>query len=405
MLRRAARFIYRLATLRTAAVSFVVMDDFSVAASLASLVKQRKGRTKRVSSWDRTGGNHDWVPFDPREAKTLAEVSGAGVIRHIWFTINHRDRMYLRRMVLRAYWDGNSHPSIESPVGDFFCLGHGINNSFENAAFNAVSHQNSHGELGGGVALNCYFQMPFANGMRIEIENESEEKCDSFYYYIDYDELPFLDEHTLRFHAHYRQEFPTVVKGGTLISHGEHYWDHMADANIGGEDNYLILETEGSGHYVGCTLSVENIDPHIPKKRFGITEVRVPELTWWGEGDDMIWIDDDTWPPSLHGTGSEDYLTHAWGMHDERCLYGGTTIHEFNPKFPDRRVCTSYRLHILDAVLFQKKIKVTIEHGHANLQQNNYSSVAYWYQNPGCKPFPPLPKAEERLPLFYRSPG
>lgn len=378
------------------------MDSFASAASLSNLMLRRQGRTRRVSSWDTSGGNRDWVKFEPRENKVLAEVSGAGVIRHIWFTINHRDRMYLRNMVLKAYWDGSNHPSVLAPVGDFFCLGHGINNSFENAAFNAVAHQDLHGEVGGGVALNCYFQMPFANGMRIEIDNESDEICDSFYYYVDYDEVSAIGDDVLRFHAHYRQEFPTTVDGGTLASKGEHYWDKMDVPNIPGDGNYLILETQGAGHFVGCVLSVENIDPMMPKKQFGETEMVVPELTWWGEGDDMIWIDDDTWPPSLHGTGSEDYLTHAWGMHEDACLYGGTTIHEHNKKHPNRKVCTSYRLHVLDPVLFEKRIKVTIEHGHANLQQNNYSSVAYWYQIPLASPLPGLPKAEDRVPLFYR---
>lgn len=371
------------------------------ASSLSDLMLPRTGRSRRVSSWDKSGGNRDWVRFEPGECKVLAEVGGAGVIRHIWFTINHRDKMYLRKMTLKVYWDGSEHASVLSPIGDFFCLGHGINASFENAAFNAVSHEDLHGEVGGGVALNCYFQMPFANGMRMEVENESDELCDSFYYYVDYDELPSLGHDVLRFHAHYRQEFPTLVEGGTLASKGEHYWDKMDVPNIGGEGNYVILQTEGAGHYVGCVLSVENIDPMLPRKKFGDLELPVPELTWWGEGDDMIFIDDDTWPPSLHGTGSEDYLTHAWGMHEKGYLYGGTTIHEHSQKHPDRKACTSYRLHILDPIVFQKRIKVTIEHGHANLQQNNYSSVAYWYQAPLAAPFPELPNAESRVPLFY----
>lgn len=369
--------------------------------SLSGLLVPRKGRTKRFSSWDRSGGNHDWLTFEPGETKVLAEAQGPGIIRHIWFTINHRDLIYLRAVVLRAWWDGEESPSIEAPIGDFFCLGNGIVRSFQSAAFNTVCHEDIEGNLGGGVAMNCYFQMPYSSGMRIEVENESAHICDSFYYYIDYDELDEYHE-SLRFHAQYRQEHPTTVEGGTLISKGEHYWDQMGVPNLSADGNYLILDAEGAGHYVGCNLSVENIDPMLPSKKFGDNEHRVPELTWWGEGDDMIFIDDDTWPPSLHGTGSEDYLTQAWGMHDRAYLYAGVSVHEYHKRFTDRRALTSYRLHIPDPIIFHKRIKVTIEHGHANLQENDYSSVAYWYQGEPHAKFPALPSFDKRTPRFAR---
>ncbi len=372
-------------------------------ADLENLMYPRSGRSMRASSWDVTGGNKDWISFEPGETKTLAEVGGAGVIRHLWFTINHRDRMYLRNMVLRAWWDGEEHPSIEVPMGDFFCLGHGIARSFENAAFNTVTHDDNEGEVGGGIALNCYFAMPFKRGMKISVENQSELLCDSFYYYVDYDELDSLEEDTLRFHAQYRQEYPTLVQGGPLASRGEHYWNHMSDPNLSDKENYLILHAEGRGHYVGCNLSVENIDPTPWTRKFGEFEYKVPELTWWGEGDDMFFLDGQEWPPNLHGTGSEDYLTQAWGMHNRTYLFAGTSIHEHDAKHKDRRALTSYRLHIHDPVLFRKSIRFSIEHGHANLQQNDYSSVAYWYQTEPHARFPQLPSASERMPRFFKT--
>lgn len=370
--------------------------------SIGDLPLRRIGRSKRISSWDKTGANHDWIPFEPRERKILAEVSGAGCIRHIWFTINHRDRLYLRKMVLRAWWDGENTPSIETPVGDFFCIGHGIAKSFQNAVFNTVTSVNNESCLGGGVALNCYFPMPFEIGMRIEIENESDERCDSFYYYVDYEELDHLEEGMLRFHAQYRQEMPTKVEGGTIASRGENYWMYMEKKNLTGRENYVILEAKGTGHYVGCNLSIHNIDPTVHIKRFGDEELKVPELTWWGEGDDMFFIDGESWPPSLHGTGSEDYFTQAWGMHDHAYLYAGVSIYEHDPRFPERHATTCYRLHLLDPVIFQKSILFSIEHGHANLQQNDYSSVAYWYQTEPHAAFPILPPAEERIPRFAK---
>jgi len=320
----------------------------------------------------------------------LADAQGADVIRHIWLTVKHKDLLYLRKMVLRAFWDDESEPSVDCPLGDFFCLGHSIAASFQNAVFNAVCKPDIHGNLGGGVALNCYFPMPFSEGMRIEIENQSEKPCESLYFYIDYDELESSDS-DLRFHAQYRQEFPTKVAGGTLISRGEAYWNQMGVENLSGQGNYLVFEALGAGHFVGCNLSVENIDP----------AMETGATTWWGEGDDMFWIDGDG-SPTLHGTGSEDYFTQAWGMHDHAHLYGGTSIHEHSEAHAARKACTSYRLHILDPIIFSKSIKFSIEHGHANLQENDYSSVAYWYQTEPHAPFPNLPPAAERVPRFAR---
>lgn len=358
---------------------------------LEGLVMRRQGRTRRFSSWDRLGGNQDWITIDPGKSASIAQAKGAGVIRHLWLTINHKDPLYLRKMVIKAYWDGETEASILAPIGDFFCLGHGIVRSFENAAFNAVCERSLEGVLGGGVALNCYFPMPFSDGMRIEVSNESEMPCESLYFYVDYDELPNAPD-TVRFHAHYRQEYPTVMADGPLAERGLEYWEQSQVANLDGDGNYLILDAKGEGHFVGCNLSVENFDPLLS----------TGEPTWWGEGDDMFFIDGDE-TPSLNGTGSEDYFTQAWGMHDKAFLYGGTSIHEHDPNHSGRHTATSYRLHIPDPIIFRKSLRFYIEHGHANLQQNDYSSVAYWYQTEPHLPLAPLPPALERMPKFARS--
>ena len=113
-----------------------------------------------------------------------------------------------------------------------------------------------------------------------------------------------------------------------------------------------------------------------------------------GEGDDMIFIDDDTWPPSLHGTGMEDYFGHAWGMQHNAYLFNGTIVHEEDvPGFHH-----SYRFHLVDPIRFEQRIKVTFEHGHGNHLSDEWSSTAYWYQT---LPSPTLeiPPVDERLPL------
>ncbi|MCC6443080.1 MAG: DUF2961 domain-containing protein [Armatimonadetes bacterium] len=363
----------------------MVQDDPIGSTTLKNLTRMRRGvRTRRVSSWDRTGGNADARQIGPHDTLILADIQGAGMVTHLWFTVATENRHYLRTTVLRIFWDGEATPSVEAPLGDFFGLGHGILQRYSCLPFVVVSGE---GDYGGGSALNCYFQMPFSKRALITVENDDSIPISAFYYYVDYEEYKSLPKDALRFHARWRRENPTA---GTRKLQEEklNYWDYGSDPNIGGAENYVILEAKGRGHFVGCNLSVDNIDP-------------LPDgsVTWWGEGDDMIFIDGDDWPPSLHGTGSEDYFCHAWGMHPRADLYAGTSIFEHHEKFPGRHKCTSYRYHIEDPVLFRKKIRVTIEHGHANLQTSDYSSTAYWYQTEPHGSFPPLPDREGRLPL------
>lgn len=380
-----------------------ILKGYEGSGPLARLIFRREGRTRRVSSWDRTGGNRDFLALPAGATATLAELHGAGCIRHIWITVGCRDPLYLRKVVLRMFWDGETEPSVLSPLGDFFGLGHGIARSFLSLPLATVTHTDNEGQYGGGVALNCYFAMPFSHSARIEVVNECAVEIGSFYYSIDYEayDQP-LPESVLRFHAQYRQEYPTQSPQGNLFEQRRNYWELMDTPNLSDAENYLILEAEGAGHYVGCVLSVDNIDPLPVIRKLGSQEQVLKEYTWWGEGDDMIFIDGEPWPPSLHGTGSEDYLSQAWGMHPKAYLYAGASIPEHDPKFPDRRQCTSYRFHIEDPILFSRSIRVSIEHGHANLQENDYSSVAYWYQTEPHKPFPPLPPVRERLPRNKR---
>jgi hypothetical protein len=146
--------------------------------SLRNLANLREGvKRLRVSSYDRTGGNRDFLlNVEAGKKATLAEVQGPGTITHIWVTISSPERYHLRRIVLRAYWDGETEPSIEAPIGDFFGLGYGEPYYWASAPL-AVSDR----------ALNSFFPMPFARGARIEIENQGERPINAFYYYVDYE--------------------------------------------------------------------------------------------------------------------------------------------------------------------------------------------------------------------------
>jgi len=319
--------------------------------SLDKLGEKQSYRSKRISSYDRTGGNRDSISIEPGKTAVLAELKGPAAIHHIWVTIAG-EAFYGRKIVLRVYWDGEDVPSVEAPIGDFFGVGHGLNRNLSSLPIACSSE---------GRARNCYWYMPFRWSCRITATNEGTKPVDAFYYYIDYRELDGLRPDAPYFHAQYRQDFPCT-----------------------GDKNYVILDAAGAGHYVGCNLSVLQ-----------------RTMGWWGEGDDMIYVDGES-APSLHGTGSEDYFSDAWGMRQGQNLFYGCPIQEED--FQPGSKATVYRFHIPDPIPFKKSIRVTIEHGHANDRSDYDSSVAYWYQTEPHVPFPALPEPEKRLPYALESP-
>ena len=336
---------------------------------LDDLAKLRDGRSKRVSSFDRSGRNKDSVTIEGGATQVLADIEGAGTVRHIWFTIACEDECYLRKTVLRMYWDGMDYPSVEAPVGDFFGVGHAKANSYSSVALNMSANPGQDQR----AAMNCYFPMPFSEGARIVVENECDVPIRAFYYYIDYDELDAPPADQGRFHTQWRRNNP--CKPPTHLGKDP-------EVNLTDKDNYLILEAKGRGHYVGCNMSIHNL--------YG---------GWWGEGDDMFMIDGEKWPPDLHGTGSEDYFAHAWGMQVQNAyLYNGVSYNKPGTVGSINQRITVYRYHIADPVIFHKSIRVSIEHGHANDRCDDYGSTAYWYQTLPHKRFPKFPKMDDRLP-------
>jgi hypothetical protein len=342
---------------------------------LSGLATLRDAQSHRVSSWDRTGRNHDAIAIEPGETATLADVEDAGCIRHIWFTISCEDRLYLRKLVLRIYWDGEPTPSVEVPVGDFFGVGHAVAAHYVSLPLNMTTGPGRKLHAG----MNSFFPMPFARRARVTIENPCQVPVGAFYYYIDYESYPELPGDQARFHAQWRCEHPCHA-----VQHPEP--EPLNGVNLTGAENYVLLEAQGRGHFVGCLLNVDNWNAfHQP-------------YTWFGEGDDMIFIDADTWPPSLHGTGTEDYFCEAWGFPSGAYAgpYHGISLAGDAGEWSGQ--WSLYRFHIEDPIHFRERIRVTIEHGHANDQGNDYSSVAYWYQTEPHGPFPALPEVEQRRP-------
>jgi hypothetical protein len=314
-------------------------------------------RSMRSSSSDTSwvNGNWDARPVPAGETLVLADLKGPGRITHIWCTLNPFMKLYGKKIILKMYWDGEKNPSVEAPINDFFCEGHGIDMNVQSLPFD-VSQD--------GKARNCYFPMPFRKSARIEITNEGEEELQAIYWYVDWQKFNSLPKNTDYFHAKYRQEFPCKKDDG----------------------DYLILQAEGKGHYVGCNLSVRSHEP-----------------AWWGEGDDRFYIDGES-EPSLKGTGFEDYFCQAWGVRERAGLFYGCPLNEKPATYP--RV-TVYRFHIPDPVPFTKSLKLVIEHkgvrllpngkGYYGEREDDYSSVAYWYQAEPHIEFAPMPTLKERL--------
>lgn len=324
----------------------------------------------RVSSSDPTGGNADYRPVEPGATLTIFDASGPATIAHIWITLSDGEPFHLKRIVLRMYWDDEQTPSVEAPLGDFFGLGLGDYYPWE-------SQMLSVGNLRG---MNSFFPMPFARHARITLTNEGNEKLDSFYYNIEYRAYSKpIPPNTLYFHAQYRQAQPNHG----LVADWKISDSYLLDTkpNLDGADNYVWMEAKGHGQFVGVTMSViENQD------------------FWWGEGDDMFFIDGEK-TPSICGTGSEDYFL---GSHDfggksfSYSLYGAPVV---GAELAGSR-SSVYRFHMEAPIPFTQSFKATIEHGHANLRSDNYYSVAYWYQAEPHAPFPKLPPVEERIPAL-----
>lgn len=315
---------------------------------LADLPTLKDFTAARQSSFDPSGGNadgrQDW-PIAPGETRQMAKIDGAGAITHIWVTIASDDPNHLRNLVLRMYWDGEETPSVEAPIGDFFGLGYSTYYQYSCYAI----------QIGTNNGLNCFWHMPFSRGATVTVTNDGPVKCAAFYYYVDYQQYATPPKDMGRFHAQYRQEYPCTPG-----------------------KNYTFMEAIGRGHYVGVNLSIHN-------RADG----------WWGEGDDMIYIDGEE-KPTFNGTGSEDYFCGAW-------CYGPTFSNLFlgcpmRGEHKRNDYWNVYRHHLTDPIPFTKSIRVTIEHGHANDRSDDFSSVAYWYQTEPHATFPALPAAADRLP-------
>ncbi|NLM54150.1 MAG: DUF2961 domain-containing protein [Firmicutes bacterium] len=290
------------------------------------------------------------VVIKPGETFTMGEIRESGIIQHIWLTCFPA---HWRSLIFRIYWDDEEYPSVETPVGDFFCNGW-CERSNVNSLPICVN------PAGG---MNSYWEMPFRKSACLTMENIGQKEA-VLYYQIDYSLTPVPDS-VGYLHAQFRRSNPLPYK----------------------EVHTILDGAKGQGHYVGTYIA------------WGVNN-----NGWWGEGEVKFYIDGDRDFPTICGTGTEDYFGGAWNFEHPPGQYGiystpflglsqvikGDGLYRTQQRFG------MYRWHIPDPIRFQQDLRVTIQalgwrsEGRYLPLQDDISSLAVWYQSEPHAPFPKL---------------
>ena len=385
---------------------------------MSDIFRLRNGRSRAINAENPTGekgkggiaashlgpsrkGSPCLKNIMPNETVVLAEMDGPGIIQHIWITVNNKtsdaDCYVLRDLVLRMYWDDEEVPSVESPLGDFFCCGFARECLVTSMPISVIPNR----------GFNSYFQMPFRKKARITLENQHDNPIPDFFYQVDYclyDELP---EDTAYFHAQWRRQRITelakdyVILDDITYFHAQWRRERLTEK----QKDYTILDgVKGKGHYVGTYLALTTLERY-----------------WWGEGEVKFYIDGDEEYPTICGTGTEDYFGGSWSFAHQ--VNGKTVEQTYNSPFlgypyysaHDELVHNPYhnddcppmrgfyRWHLMDPICFEENLKVTIQQigvCYKGLfeRQDDVASVAYWYQSEPHQAFKPLMNKKERWP-------
>ena len=289
------------------------------------------------------------ITLEPATTTVLADVEGPGTIQHIWITVDPRA---YRDTVLRFYWDDEARPSVEVPLGDFFCNGHGLR-------YNVRSLPVAVNPAGG---FNCYWPMPFRQRACITIENQRTEPIPGFFYQITYS-LGEVPEQAACFHAQWRRSLTT-----------REYPEHV-----------ILDGLRGQGQYVGTFLAWTQLSNG-----------------WWGEGEIKFFVDGDVEHPTICGTGTEDYFGGAWGFGGEpySTAFLGYPLYRKEPGEVPRHGL--YRWHVLDPIRYRQNLRVTIQalgwwpNRKFEPLTDDIASVGYWYQAEPHTPFPEFPPVHDR---------
>ena len=293
---------------------------------------------------------------------TVAEITGPGQIQHIWMTPTGN----WRYSILRFYWDDETTPSVEVPVGDFFCNGWG-----EYAPVNSLAVA-----VNPGSAFNCYWPMPFHKKCRITMENIDDEDM-TLYYQVDYT-LTSVPGDAAYFHAQFRRVNPQPYK----------------------QPYVLVDSIEGRGQYVGTYMA------------YGSNK-----NGWWGEGEIKFYIDGDNRFPTINGTGTEDYFCGSYDFDTKHVSSTGAESTEYTEftgpyaglnqvirgdgHYHNAQRFGLYRWHIMDPIRFRENLKVTIQDlgwrhdGRYMPLQDDIATTVFWYQLGGKNHFPKFPSRDE----------
>ena len=345
--------LYRLSNAKTRSISPENFTGEKGKGGMASLEDKDKTNVANASNAARDLGVgwkvNPYVRIQPGETFTMAEIDGMGAIQHIWMTPTGNWRF----SILRIYWDDETEPSVECPVGDFFGMGWN-----EYAPLNSLAVC-----VNPGSAFNCYWVMPFRKKCKITMENINDKDPMTLYYQVDYT-LTEVPADAAYFHAQYRRQNPT--------------------------DNavYTIADNiKGKGQFVGVYLA------------WGVNN-----NGWWGEGEIKFYMDGDSKFPTICGTGTEDYFCGSYnfdrnGQYKEFCTPYSGLVQVIRPDgvYKSQQRFGLYRWHILDPIRFEKDLKITIQDlgwhqgGRYLKQQSDIASVCYWYQADPHSKFPKLP--------------
>lgn len=289
----------------------------------------------------------------PGDEVQLCDIESAGTIRHIWMTTFNVPAI-LRGAVIRVWWEGQEHPSIECPLGDFFGFAHG----------KVASYQSAVHSVGENAALNIWLPMPFTKRARFVLTNEATVPMPLFYQ-IDYTIGEKHPEDVGRLHTVFRRENPTTL----------------------GEDFELLPKRSGKGRLIGSVIGV-----------------RVEDEKWWGEGEVKMYVDGDGEFATIVGTGSEDYVGLSFGMQETPFAYHGCSLNRDG-------FISMYRWHLPDPVYWREDIRVTIQQiGHKGTsvapgdypnqlyeRQDDWSTSTFWYEPVPSAALPEMPGLGARM--------
>ncbi len=364
---------------RLAALTLVLLGGAAAAAlaqpvssPMLELAKIQAGaKSRRVSSYDTTGGNGDNLPnIAPGTRRTLFDVKGAGIITHVWVTIAPPPPALSRHdIILRMYWDGETTPSVEAPIGDFFGQGWDECYPFVSLPLAAGPRE--------GRAMVSYFAMPFAKGARIEIENDAEKPIDAFYYYVDYTELAALPADLGRFHAWYNHSLTEAARTARTSGRcsGRRRRTPPASATTSSPTSRARATT-----WASTTTSTT-------RRSCGTARATTCSSSTASDGRRRC-----TGPAPRTTSTRRGRRTSLY----QHPYYGYARVNGGTGWLGRTHV---YRFHLADPVYFDKSLRFTIEHGHDDNLTLDLSSVAYWYQTEPHKPFPPFPSRASRKPM------